>query len=472
MITDALDRFIDTIELKVLSINHYLDFCDYDPELMTEYVQAFNARSDHLIVTGLTLPYTAEIIWSDHDCQAAEHTSLQEPATKFFSHSDDYLLMVVPLFDRNGHCTGYLHCLVSLDYMRSFLRPVPLNTDLGLWIIDANGEQVLGTNTRAANTLFEAQLLEQIDVSQGGLQRISHLDAITNRNHYFATAGPGGAGAIVSAINHVNYLNRVISPGLGSELVIGLLVMMFAGLVWQHVRYMKLKTTWALNLEGLQQLESISTMGKMAAALAHEVKNPITVIDGYLHLLKAFPERYANTRTLELVKRELKRIMIILNEYLALGRQPDSAVAQVDVNEILVDIVSLMDLYTYKDNVTLYSDLEPVPRLMVDADKLRQVFVNLLKNAIESIEDGGTVTVASRRSEDGGLLVTITDTGSGIDPSNLPRLGTPFFTTKDTGTGLGLAVSYKYIHELGGKIQVRSQLGRGTTFKIYLPGDE
>lgn len=265
------------------------------------------------------------------------------------------------------------------------------------------------------------------------------------------------------------FLRQLVLPVASPLVSVALICVLFGLYVWQSSKSSKLEYMLD-SVEQLQEMESLTIMGKMAAGIAHEVKNPLSVIDGYIQLMELYPKKYGNKKTLSIIRQELERIVPILNEYLALGRKSAAAVGEVDLNKLLQSILRLMEVYAYRNAIQFKTWLDPrLPLLEGDSDKLRQVFVNLIKNAIEAIDGGGTVSVETQ-FRDNNIIVTVEDTGRGIPAEHLPWVDVPFFTTKDGGTGLGLPVSYRNVAEHGGTIKVDSTPGVGTKFTITLPG--
>jgi len=219
--------------------------------------------------------------------------------------------------------------------------------------------------------------------------------------------------------------------------------------------------------ELLQQSEKLSAAGQLAAGIAHEIRNPLTSLKGFLQLMQngaaAKPDYF------RILNDELTRIETILSELLILAKPHSTVTAARDLSGIVRSVVALLESQANLRNVELRLRLpkEPLP-INGDDNQLKQVFVNFVKNAIEAMPDGGAVDIQAE-PEDGNAVLRFIDNGHGIPEEKLPFVGRPFFTTKEYGTGLGLSVSYKIIAAHNGTVSVRSVVGEGTEFAISLP---
>lgn len=226
--------------------------------------------------------------------------------------------------------------------------------------------------------------------------------------------------------------------------------------------------------EQLQQREKLSSIGLLAAGVAHEVNTPLTGVSSYTQmLLGMLPENDPKHALLLKVRRQSERASNIVNNLLNFSRSGGATeFTDVDVHRVLDDTLQLLEpqLRHSQIEIVRYYE-EDLPKAFGNAGKLQQVFTNLILNARDAIVDGGRISLATSSSEDGSLTIEVADTGLGIAPENVARIYDPFFTTKGVGrgTGLGLAVSYGIVQEHTGHIAVESTPGRGTTFRITLP---
>jgi signal transduction histidine kinase len=220
------------------------------------------------------------------------------------------------------------------------------------------------------------------------------------------------------------------------------------------------------------QTEKLSALGRMAAGIAHEINNPLAGILLYsTNLLKKAPKDGPMRDGLEIIVHETQRCGNIIQELLEFSRQgePDKALA--NINDVITKALNIVEnelrLHHIEMRKQLSDDMEDI---FLDANQMEQVFVNLLLNAVEAIQERGKVTIRSHMGlDEKSEIVEIEDTGCGISPENVERIFEPFFSTKAHGTGLGLAVSFGIVQKHGGKIKVASRVGHGTKFTIELP---
>lgn len=228
--------------------------------------------------------------------------------------------------------------------------------------------------------------------------------------------------------------------------------------------------------------EKLAAIGQLTAGVAHEVNNPIAVIQGNLDLLREVlgTDAAPVAHELRLVDEQVNRIRLIVTKLLQFARPAEYAgyVEQVDVNALLTDCLVLVRHLMRRGDIEVEEALHASRRVGINRNELQQVLINILVNAIHAMPDGGKLTLATRDWEDKGVAIAIRDTGAGIRAEDLPRVFDPFFTTNhQRGTGLGLSVSYALVERYGGSITVRSRPGQGAEFTVWLlaepsfPGD-
>jgi two-component system NtrC family sensor kinase len=228
--------------------------------------------------------------------------------------------------------------------------------------------------------------------------------------------------------------------------------------------------------EGLIQAEKLSSLGQLAASIAHEVNNPLSGVLVYTQLLnkKISQDNFSKDTALNYLGKmelELTRSTKLVRNLLDFSRQSPPAFRETDVNEVVNLALDLVAHSAQILHINVVKDLSPMlPRLMADPEQLQQVGVNLILNAVQAMPGGGALTLRTDY-EKGQVRLDFQDTGVGISPENMHKLFTPFFTTKKEvkGVGLGLAVSYGIVQRHHGKISVKSKEGQGTTFSVFLP---
>jgi len=229
--------------------------------------------------------------------------------------------------------------------------------------------------------------------------------------------------------------------------------------------------------EQLRRNERLSTLGLLAAEVAHEIRNPLTVMKMLFHSLDLkFPPEDPRTRDAEIMSEKMDHLNKIVDQLLGYARSTEPTFDFVDVNELLDDVLLLTRQKLRQQKIDLVRKLaDGLPKVRADRGQIEQACLNLILNATDAMADGGALTVAtalhssSWRTPGDYVLLTFTDTGMGMAPEKQKQLFEPFLTTKTHGTGLGLAIVQKIIEAHRGKIEVKSIPKRGTTFQILLP---
>ncbi len=225
--------------------------------------------------------------------------------------------------------------------------------------------------------------------------------------------------------------------------------------------------------ETLQQSEKLSSIGLLAAGVAHEVNTPLTGVSSYTQMLLGMvPETDPKHELLQKMHKQTERASNIVGNLLNFSRTGNAAdFIEIDINKLLNDTLQLLEPQMRKSQIEVVKNYSAVPpHIFGNPGKLQQVFTNLILNARDAMLGGGTITL-STNSDDEQVSIEVSDTGEGISPENLNKIYDPFFTTKGvgSGTGLGLAVSYGIVQEHAGSIEAASEIGEGTTFRLVFP---
>lgn len=220
----------------------------------------------------------------------------------------------------------------------------------------------------------------------------------------------------------------------------------------------------------LLQMEKFSLVAELAAGTAHEIRNPMTTLRGFLQILsKEFKLETKGHEYCSLMIDEIDRANAIIKEFLLLTKPAAPKLREADLHVILEEIFLLIESKSLLENVDLRKKYtKSLPLVHVEPAQIKQVFLNLATNAIQSMPSGGCLTIFTS-TQDGKALVEFSDTGCGMSETQLAKIFDPFFTTKETGTGLGLTISYRIIEAHGGRLTVKSTIAKGTTFTIELP---
>jgi signal transduction histidine kinase len=229
--------------------------------------------------------------------------------------------------------------------------------------------------------------------------------------------------------------------------------------------------------EQLIQAEKLTSLGQMAASIAHEINNPLAGVLVYTQLLskKVAGDTLKEEEALDYLSKmesEVSRCSRIIRNLLDFARQSEPMLRLVDINQVIEQVLAMVGHQAQLQNVEVVKEFSPsLPKVMADFDQLQQIFTNLTLNAIQAMPDGGRLTIRSS-AVDGEVRIDVQDTGWGISKEDMGKLFTPFFTTKakGKGVGLGLAVVHGIIERHKGRIKVQSEVGKGTTFSVYLGG--
>jgi signal transduction histidine kinase len=225
----------------------------------------------------------------------------------------------------------------------------------------------------------------------------------------------------------------------------------------------------------MRRADRLASLGTLTAGLAHEIRNPLVAIKTFTQLL---PERFEDeefrSHFLNIASSEVDRISSLVTELLEFARPSDPKLEFENINSILEGMILLVSTETKKKQIHIIKNYSSdLPPIKVDREQIKQVFLNILLNSIEATPEKGEITVKTRSFEKSGgesyLQIEFTDTGRGIPAEHLEDIFTPFFTTKQKGSGLGLSISHQIVQDHRGYIDVESELNKGTSFFINLP---
>lgn len=214
----------------------------------------------------------------------------------------------------------------------------------------------------------------------------------------------------------------------------------------------------------LARFDSLNLIGEMAASIGHEVRNPMTTVRGYLQLFDRNPKFASHSVQIELMIEEIDRANAIITEFLSLSKNKNSELKLSNLNDVIHVLFPLLQADALHSGHTVLVAPSSLPDILLDTKEIRQLILNLVRNAMEAMDSTGAVTIKTYCTRDE-IILEVIDTGRGIAPEILSKLGTPFLTTKESGTGLGLAVCYRIAQRHGAKIEVASS-SAGTTFSV------
>lgn len=222
-----------------------------------------------------------------------------------------------------------------------------------------------------------------------------------------------------------------------------------------------------LAYDDAKQKEKLAAVGQMAASIAHEIKNPLSALKGFTQLQAEKDKGKDNFYPIML--NEIDRINLIVSDLLILGKPNGATKSHTSIENIINYVVSIIEPQAFRQSITIRTEMgTPLPNLYSDENQLKQVFLNLLKNSVESMVDGGEIYIKAQFINKQ-FNITIQDEGEGIPKEQIDKLGEPFYTTKPNGTGLGLLVTKKIVEDHRGNLEITSTPKKGTTIHILLP---
>jgi two-component system, sporulation sensor kinase A len=227
-------------------------------------------------------------------------------------------------------------------------------------------------------------------------------------------------------------------------------------------------TEWKKSQEMLINTEKLSIAGQLAAGIAHEIRNPITAIKGFIQLINYNMNEYKDY--FSIMVSEIERIEHILSELLILAKPQVTKFEQKEIYGLFNQIITLLDTQAILNNVEIITAFQPGELyVQCDTNQLKQVFINFIKNAIEAMPNGGQLVIQIKKVNEAKLNIRFIDEGIGMSEETLSKLGQPFYTTKDKGTGLGYMISKNIIENHFGELTIFSEPLKGTTIDVYLP---
>lgn len=222
--------------------------------------------------------------------------------------------------------------------------------------------------------------------------------------------------------------------------------------------------------EQVNRAERLAALGELASSLAHEIKNPLTSIQGFVQMLpdRAGDEEYIE-KTADILRKETTRLDELIENLHSYAKPQVGQRRKVDLYQIVDETLTLLEKEAEKSDVELEVDVPEDLQVYGDASKLKQIVMNLSLNALEAMPDGGTLTISADCNRSGDCRIVVEDTGVGMDEEQLEKIFNPFYTTKEEGTGLGMAISHRIVQDHGGMMNIDSSPGEGTAVEVLLP---
>ena len=219
----------------------------------------------------------------------------------------------------------------------------------------------------------------------------------------------------------------------------------------------------------LQRADKLNVISQLAASVAHEIRNPLTTVQGFLQLMSIEPQVHSKHKNyIDISLKELNDAQSIINDYLSLAKPQTEELSSINLSAEVKNAVSLINSYSNIKGIRIESSIQDQLHMNGNRAELKQILVNIMKNGIEAMKDNGLLTVRLY-SNLGEIFIEIIDTGMGMTKEQIHMVGTPFYSTKDKGTGVGLTISYQLVHSMKGKVEIESEPGKGTKFTVCFP---
>lgn len=350
---------------------------------------------------------------------------------------------------------GYRSARTSLSRVRAFSDSLVKNMPMGLIAINEIG-QIVACNQSAESILQQAA----VDVMGRGASEILPQDC----RQLIDSLGPDKriiAGEVDCPFAGGRKIPlEVIAAALDEDGNAGGVILLLRDIT--EIRHLK---------KEIARSQHLASLGNLAAGVAHEIRNPLSSIKGFAtHFRERFRNSPKDENTAGIMIQEVDRLDRVIGQLLDYARPLTMHLQEIQIQTIIQHALRMTETQARNKGISLQADLPPeIPAVGIDPDRMKQVFLNLFLNALGAMETGGVLTVTLKASANGRIRIEVRDTGVGIAPQNLDRIFDPYFTTKPSGAGLGLAIVQKIIDAHDAEIQIASTPGRGTTVTIVLP---
>ena len=387
------------------------------------------------------------------------------------------LLSITPLY-KEGEKIGHMGVEIDITEKKKIENQLRKERKFSESIIETANNLIVGLNLNGEIILFNRKCEQVIGYSQSEVLGRNWFESFVPK--HLRRNLTEAFGSITEGQSSTQNETPILTRNGGERLI-----------AWSNtvLRNEKHEITGALgigqditeqkNLEKqILQSERLAIIGKMAAKVAHEVRNPLSSISLNAELLEDEIRSYESINTdevkslLKSMIREIDRVSALTDEYLQFSRMPESRPLKGKFKELIDEIMEFLGSEFKQKNIKFeFNDSKPPFEVRIDRTQFRRVLINIIRNGIESMPNGGKLKIWTEKTEQNGVI-NIKDTGFGIPEEKINQIFDPFFTTKDFGTGLGLAISQQIIHEHGGQIYCKSKLGHGATFTIEIPLDK
>ncbi len=335
---------------------------------------------------------------------------------------------------------------------------------------EGTSEYISGWHRHEIAEMKKLAAYTSIRFTKGLIQGVTDVEDPARNLWGVAVVAP--VAEVAGQVSEVSQQELFLIALFSLAIILGAVSLIAVALSWNKslAREVHLKTEELLaSQERLVRTERFAAIGEAAAYVSHEIKNPLMVIGGLARQVENKEDQPSLKEKLHIIQTEVQRLENFLGDLRDFTRPATPVMQQININEVIHEVDALMKEEAKNRGVKLVEHLDPeLPPLQADPNQMKQVILNLVKNAFEAMDSGGRVVLASG-AEDNQVWFSVEDTGGGMSLDILEKIFNPFFTTKKKGTGLGLAVIHKIVTDHHGSVTVQSLPDRGTTFRIILP---
>lgn len=377
----------------------------------------------------------------------------------------DYVITIyAPIFDTSHKVVGIAGNELPVDYFKEYLAPVKIGNTGYLNLIDQNGYYIYDKKVTNRKKLIPAQYYQEnkgIDISV-----TERKNSRTGEKTINTSVRLKQLGWYILAFQRTSEIVTAGSSIVIKDVIVTVLSAVTLVIIWLYKTALQNKKL----LVRKQNSEKLALVGELAAGMAHEIRNPLTTIRGFSQILKNTKSGQNHREVFDLVIQSVDHIDSIVKETLLLAKPQQMKLTKVNLQDILKDTYSFMINESLLREVSLELELNNQETFVIgDPVHLKQVLINIIKNSLEATPKHGTVKIRLERTSNRCTKIIVSDTGPGIKSEIMDKIGTPFFTTKDEGTGLGLSVCKRIIEEHMGTLNIVSKEGFGTTIGIKIP---
>lgn len=457
----ALALLADDVEVRSLETDDLAREIQRPVQLLSLHNIGVYDREGHLITqAGKSLPN--QIIYTFKPVFSQVLQGERVITDRYKGNQGEFIGLMVPIYDNVFQIKGVLVGELSLSTLASFLGKETEQRGY-FCVLDSSQQIVYHTHIKSFADLDQERLLQE-NLFQERNMLYSESRFLEHRNWN-----------ILLAKEKMEVYHLVLIKAF-PQLTLALAALFSIGLLYRKWHQERLS---AENMKRLR-FERLISVNQLAAGLAHEVRNPLTSIKGFIQLMDKKGDQPPVKNHIQIILAEIERINKLIGEFQHLARPLENPrFIRVSMGKVVDDVITLMKSHCVHKNVNLVASFKgewtgssevkmKMDSVIGDEGQLKQVLINIIKNAVDAVDKNGEIQVTLKYQENQ-VIVDIEDNGKGMSEDVLHKVGTPFFTTKEDGNGLGLSVCFNIIESHNGTIQVKSQEGKGTVFSVALP---